>query len=95
MSDYVSLCHVPGRGGHPRDSSEEDDFTLAADDLAYGPRLMARSGEKGDRPGGVPGRDGQGHADTHVQGPEHLPLVDIPGPLDLPEDGRDGPGQYR
>jgi hypothetical protein len=53
MSDYVSLCHIPGRGGYPgRGSSEEDDFALAADDLTDGPGLVIQSGKKGDGPVG-------------------------------------------
>ena len=95
MSDDVSLCHIPGRGGHPRRGHlEEDDFAFAADDFADDPGFLVPFGEKGDGPVGVSGRDGQGHTDAHIQGPEHLPLVDVAGPLDLPEYGRDGPGSF-
>src|SRR5512141_715899 len=85
MSVYV----MPER--RPR-TSEQRDFVAASNHFADPPTLETQPGEARNGPVHVTGADDQGHPNAHVQRPEHLPLFDPARPLDLFEDGGNGPG---
>jgi putative transposase len=92
--DYVNMPATPHEEAERRERRRTQSLEAvlpSSDDLTEDPGGLAGLPEEPQQAGGAGAGGDQDHADTHVERPHHLGVVELPLPLQPRKDGGHGP----